>query len=167
MCKVYLKDLIEFDKESFLDYCNRCECLDLEICSDAIFNIDNDVITLDLTWVREKECIVPKFVYRIVNEHRYSNLFIRYLDLNNVKIIDDYGLYKFTIYELVANNLVKINSFGMKECSYLKELYLPNLESIESFGFSDCKLLEKIKAPNLKEIDSLAFFNCINLMSYK
>lgn len=171
---MYLREFndINFTKDEFIDYYNRCICFGLTVCEDAVFKIcESKYIMLDLKKVKDSYVKVPSFVdslaYLPPNPYTWthSNKYIKELDLNKVKTIGGFALEGYDIEVLHGPNLLAIGSEAFRSCNKLKSLDLPKLRQVGDKAFYFCTHLESFNAPSLVTISKEVFRNCYSLTS--
>lgn len=151
-----LKDIKDITKEEFLELFARCELFNYNICEDVQFDIIDDNICVNLSDIHERNLIVPDFIDGIIGSE-YHNLFLRELDLNKVKVIYKNGLENFTLTSIKADNLERIESYGLSNNGQLFQLEFPKLKYLGYRALDRCCNLRELKAEELLKMDSYVF----------
>lgn len=109
-----LNDLQYVDKDTFIEYYNRCLLLGINPCDDAIFEVSKYKNIIMTGIVKSENIRIPDFVSTL-RELRTKNPFmhLKNINLNNTISLMDDSLRSISCVELVSDKLMFIgtNSF--------------------------------------------------------
>jgi hypothetical protein len=165
--KVYLRDLVNVDKATFIDYHSRCLLFGVTPCVDATFNIAarNNYVTVCLSQVRDSSVKIPDFVDGISSSGGWMNIHIRELDLNNVQTLERYSLFNYYVKHISSKNLRVISDSALKGASSLETLDAPRLRFLGYKGLSGCCNLTSLNCPDLRVMKDGCLTGCYMLES--
>lgn len=152
-----LSDLQYVDKDTFIEYFNRCMILNMNPCDDAIFEVSEYKNIIMTAKIDSEKIRVPDFVSTVRKlSVKSSFMHLKNIDLNNTISLMDNSLRGVSCTELASEKLRFIggNSFIF---SLLESVYLPSVQIIGRFAFYHCFKLKTVYIPHANYISYGAF----------
>lgn len=152
-----LSDLQYVDKDTFIEYFNRCMLLNMNPCDDAIFEVSKYKNIILTAKIDSENIRIPDFVSTVRKLNTKSSfMHLKNIDLNNTISLMDDSLRGVSCTGLESEKLrfIGSNSFIF---SLLESVYLPSVQIIGRYAFYHCFKLKTVYIPHVNYISNGAF----------
>lgn len=155
-----LNDLQFVDKDTFIEYYNRCMGLGINPCEDAEFIIGKHKNIGIKLIIDTRDFRIPDFVSTIVQSRSFP-VYLKdsiAINLNNVTSIMNDGLYNSPFDELYSEKLLCLGGGSLRGSYRLEKVCFPNLKIVGPMSMSFCSKLKEVYIPSAERILNQAFY---------